>query len=45
MGPYAMIMAPTRELAQQIEADTKVFADKLGIRTVAIIGGVSEILS
>ena len=40
MGPYAMIMAPTRELAQQIEADTKTFADKLGIRTVAVIGGV-----
>ena len=41
MGPYAVIMAPTRELAQQIEADTKIFADKLGIRTVAVIGGVS----
>ena len=41
MGPYAIIMAPTRELAQQIEADTKIFADKLGIRTVAVIGGVS----
>lgn len=40
MGPYAVIMAPTRELAQQIEADTKIFADKLGIRTVAVIGGV-----
>ena len=43
MGPYAVIMAPTRELAQQIEADTKVFADKLGIRTVAVIGGVSTV--
>ncbi len=41
-GPYGMIMAPTRELVQQIEEETRKFAAPLGIRTVAIIGGVSR---
>ena len=39
-GPYAIILAPTRELAQQIEEETHKFAKPLGIRTVSIIGGV-----
>lgn len=38
-GPYAIIMAPTRELAQQIEEETVKFGTPLGIRTVAVIGG------
>ena len=38
-GPYAIIMAPTRELAQQIEEETNKFGEPLGIRTVAVIGG------
>lgn len=42
MGPYALIMAPTRELALQIEQDTIKFAAPLGIRTVAVIGGISR---
>ena len=32
-------MAPTRELAQQIEEETNKFGTPLGIRTVAVIGG------
>ena len=35
-------MAPTRELAQQIEEETLKFATALEIRTVAIIGGISR---
>uniref|UniRef100_A0A2K5R3P2 RNA helicase n=1 Tax=Cebus imitator TaxID=2715852 RepID=A0A2K5R3P2_CEBIM len=40
-GPYAIILAPTRELAQQIEEETIKFGKPLGIRTVAVIGGIS----
>ena len=35
-------MAPTRELAQQIEEETNKFGIPLGIRTVAVIGGLSR---
>jgi ATP-dependent RNA helicase DDX23/PRP28 len=31
-GPYAIILAPTRELAQQIEIETHKFGDRLGVR-------------
>lgn len=41
-GPYAIILAPTRELAQQIEEETIKFGEHLGIRTVAVIGGLSR---
>ncbi|XP_014769614.1 probable ATP-dependent RNA helicase DDX23 [Octopus bimaculoides] len=41
-GPYAIILAPTRELAQQIEEETIKFGTALGIRTVAVIGGISR---
>ena len=41
-GPYAIIMAPTRELAQQIEEECNNFGTPLGIRTVAVIGGLSR---
>ena len=41
-GPYAIIMAPTRELAQQIEEETNKFGGPLGVRTVGIIGGLSR---
>ncbi len=40
LGPYALIMAPTRELAQQIESETKKFATHLGFTCVSIVGGV-----
>ncbi|KAI9475589.1 MAG: P-loop containing nucleoside triphosphate hydrolase protein [Benjaminiella poitrasii] len=38
-GPYALIMAPTRELAQQIEQETLKFCTPLGFNCVSIIGG------
>lgn len=38
-GPYAIILAPTRELAQQIEEETVKFGQPLGIRTVVVVGG------
>ncbi|XP_013064804.2 probable ATP-dependent RNA helicase DDX23 isoform X2 [Biomphalaria glabrata] len=41
-GPYAIILAPTRELAQQIEEESIKFGKNLGIRTVSIIGGISR---
>ncbi|XVF37866.1 hypothetical protein REPUB_Repub20aG0047900 [Reevesia pubescens] len=40
-GPYAVVMAPTRELAQQIEDETMKFAHYLGIKVVSIVGGQS----
>jgi ATP-dependent RNA helicase DDX23/PRP28 len=40
-GPYAVILAPTRELAQQIEVETRKFAAPLGFRTAVIVGGHS----
>uniref|UniRef100_A0A0V0G449 Probable ATP-dependent RNA helicase DDX23 n=3 Tax=Triatoma TaxID=30075 RepID=A0A0V0G449_TRIDM len=41
-GPYAIILAPTRELAQQIEEETNKFGTPLGIRTVVVVGGLSR---
>jgi ATP-dependent RNA helicase DDX23/PRP28 len=41
-GPYAIILAPTRELAQQIEEETLKFGAPLGLRTVAVVGGISR---
>lgn len=40
LGPYALIMAPTRELAQQIESEAMKFASPLGFNCVSIVGGV-----
>lgn len=39
LGPYALILAPTRELAQQIEVEASKFATRLGYRCVSIVGG------
>ncbi|TFY70404.1 hypothetical protein EVG20_g2606 [Dentipellis fragilis] len=39
LGPYSLIMAPTRELAQQIESEARKFASPLGLRCVSIVGG------
>jgi ATP-dependent RNA helicase DDX23/PRP28 len=38
-GPYAIILAPTRELAQQIELEAKKFATPLGFTCVSLVGG------
>lgn len=40
-GPYAIILAPTRELAQQIELEAKKFATPLGFTCVSLVGGHS----
>jgi ATP-dependent RNA helicase DDX23/PRP28 len=40
-GPYSLILAPTRELAQQIESETLKFAKPLGFNCVSIVGGHS----
>ncbi|KAF9928983.1 DEAD (Asp-Glu-Ala-Asp) box polypeptide 23 [Linnemannia zychae] len=40
-GPYALILAPTRELAQQIEQETLKFAVPLKFHCVSIVGGHS----
>ncbi|KAF2098654.1 pre-mRNA-splicing ATP-dependent RNA helicase prp28 [Rhizodiscina lignyota] len=40
-GPYAIILAPTRELAQQIELEAKKFAEPLNFTCVSIVGGHS----
>lgn len=39
LGPYALIIAPTRELAQQIEGETKKFTSSMGYTCVSIVGG------
>ncbi|KAI5013056.1 hypothetical protein ZWY2020_028010 [Hordeum vulgare] len=41
-GPYALVLAPTRELAQQIERETVKLAACLGIRVVSIVGGKAD---
>lgn len=38
-GPYSIVLAPTRELAQQIESEAKKFATPLGFTCVSIVGG------
>lgn len=40
-GPYALVLAPTRELAQQIEVEARKFAAPLGFNTAVIVGGHS----
>ncbi|PVH94982.1 pre-mRNA-splicing ATP-dependent RNA helicase-like protein prp28 [Periconia macrospinosa] len=40
-GPYAIVLAPTRELAQQIEVETRKFASRLGFNTAVLVGGHS----
>jgi ATP-dependent RNA helicase DDX23/PRP28 len=41
-GPYSLILAPTRELALQIEEEARKFTEILGIKVVSVIGGVSQ---
>ena len=41
-GPFAIVMAPTRELAQQIEVEAKTFSrSSKGFRTAIIVGGTN----
>ncbi|CAO1627234.1 unnamed protein product [Jaminaea pallidilutea] len=39
LGPYALILAPTRELAQQIQVETSRFTSFLGYNCISIVGG------
>jgi ATP-dependent RNA helicase DDX23/PRP28 len=39
LGPYALIMAPTRELALQIEEEAKKFCSHMGFTCVSLVGG------
>eukprot|EP00887_Chlorella_sp_A99_P003990 scaffold11.g3990.t1 len=38
-GPYAVVLAPTRELAQQIEEETRSLAHYTDFRVVGVVGG------
>ena len=40
-GPYAVVLAPTRELAQQIEEEARSLAHYTEFRVVSIVGGQS----
>lgn len=40
-GPYAVVLAPTRELAQQIEIEAKKLCEYTDYRVVSIVGGQS----
>ncbi|CAM9464920.1 unnamed protein product [Phaeothamnion confervicola] len=40
-GPLALIMAPTRELAQQIEEECRKFCRHCGLTTLSVVGGQS----
>ena len=40
--PQALILAPTRELAAQINADLQTFSQGLNLKTTAIFGGVGQ---
>ena len=39
-GPYVLVLAPTRELAIQIDAEIRALAKFTKIKTVTIFGGV-----
>ena len=41
-GPYALIMAPTRELAQQIGEECDKFSRYMNIRNVCAVGGLDK---
>ena len=41
-APLALVLTPTRELAPQIEENTKAYGKHVGTRTCVILGGVSS---
>jgi ATP-dependent RNA helicase RhlE len=41
-GVRALILAPTRELAEQIHQATRIYGKRTGVRSVAIYGGVGK---
>jgi len=40
-GPYALVMAPTRELVMQIDEETRKLAEYTGFRVTHVVGGQS----
>ena len=38
--PFSVVLCPTRELAMQIDADAQPIFNKLGIRSLAVLGGM-----
>lgn len=40
-GPYAVVLAPTRELALQIKDEAMKFAEPMGIKVFCVVGGQS----
>lgn len=40
-GPYGLVLAPTRELAQQIDQEARKFCRPLGLSCLSIVGGHS----
>jgi ATP-dependent RNA helicase DDX5/DBP2 len=41
-GPIALVLAPTRELAQQIQAVATEFGKRIGIRNTCVFGGAPK---
>jgi ATP-dependent RNA helicase RhlE len=39
-GTYGLILAPTREIAQQIQASFELFGTPRGVRSIVLIGGI-----
>lgn len=39
-GTYGLILAPTREIAQQIQATFEIFGTPRGVRSIVLIGGI-----
>ena len=39
-GTFGLILAPTREIAQQIQATLEIFGTPRGIRSIVLIGGI-----
>jgi ATP-dependent RNA helicase RhlE len=39
-GTYGLVLAPTREIAQQIQATFEIFGAPRGVRSIVLIGGI-----
>jgi ATP-dependent RNA helicase RhlE len=39
-GTYGLVLAPTREIAQQIQASFELFGTPRGVRSIVLIGGI-----
>jgi ATP-dependent RNA helicase RhlE len=39
-GTYGLVLAPTREIAQQIQASFEIFGTPRGVRSIVLIGGI-----